>query len=135
MKMAQPNLDPVEVAKYVASLAMSPALAQVVGPYSIIILSSILGAAVGLTNRDPLDRGPAFYYFARAILTSLLATVPIATLVATYFDGWEAQWLFIPAAAILAYMSGRWREVAGFVGDQLKALIANWVNGNGKGPT
>jgi hypothetical protein len=128
-----PNLDPIEVAKYAASLAMSPTLAGIVGPYAIIVLASVLGAGAALANRDPLDRGPSFLFFARAVLVALLATVPVATIVAAYFEGWQAQWLFIPGAVMLSYWSDKSKAIFSFVGGQMKLLIQNWVTTKGDG--
>lgn len=122
-----PNLDPIEVAKYAASLAMSPTLASIVGPYAVIFLASVLGAGAALANRDPLDRGPSFYFFSRAVLSALLATVPLATIVATYFDGWQAQWLFIPGAVLISFWADKSKQIFVFIGEQVKLLVKNWV--------
>ena len=55
-------------------------------------------------------------------------TVPVATLVAKYKDGWEAQWFFVPMAATLAYTADRWKELVGAGVDAVKLLIRYWAS-------
>lgn len=126
--MAGPNLDPINVVQYLASLAIDPNIAAIVGPYSVIILASIGGVAASLANDKTLTkRSQAFWFLLRGIFASLLLTVPVATFVATYSEAWQAQWFFIPAAIVLSYASGKWKQILDFGLGLAKKWITNWV--------
>lgn len=128
----KPSLDPIEVARLLAGAFLSQRLAAVVGPYAVIILAAMGGAAFALANRPPTGRSSSFFFFTWTTVMAVLLTVPVATLVANYKDDWEAQWFFIPMAAILAYTADRWKELVGAGVDAIKLLIRNWAS---KGPT
>lgn len=127
--MTPTNLDPISVAQVVAGLALNPTLAGIIGPYSVIFLASIGGAAASLADdKEVTTRLQAFVFFLRGMFVSLLFTVSASTLVAHYFDGWDAQWFFLPVAAVLSYASGKWKLIFGFFIDQGKSWVTNWVN-------
>ena len=47
------QLDPVSVAIALAGVLFGPALAGIIGPYAVIIISATVGAAWALWRRDP----------------------------------------------------------------------------------
>lgn len=121
------SLDPIDVARVLAGIFLSQQVAGIVGPYSIIILAAMAGAAAALANRKPTGRYGSFAYFFGATLASVLLTVPAASLVATLNDKWEAQVFFVPVAALLSYTVDRWKELVGSGVDAVKRLIRNWA--------
>ena len=132
----KPNLDPVAVASFIAGSLVNPKLAAILGPYSIIFLASVLGAAARLGNRAPSKDGERmmnpFLFFFLAILVSLIATVPVANLLSSTNDKIEAQWLFAPASGMLAFLADRIPELfkvaySAFKG-VLKDTITKWVS-------
>lgn len=123
------SLDPIDVARVLAGIFLSQQVAAIVGPYSIIILAAMAGAAGGLANRAPTGRYGSFGFFFGATLAAVLLTVPAASLVATLNDKWEAQAFFVPAAAVLAYTVDRWKEFIGIGVDAVKRVIRNWAKG------
>lgn len=126
--MQSQSLDFAELLKLIIGLAVSQQLAGVLAPYALILLASILGASTALGNTPtPVSRWAALRFFARAALTSLLLTVPIAVLVANYSPSWEAQWFFAPVAASLAYATDKWGRIATFFTDVAKGMIQNWA--------
>lgn len=122
------SLDPVEVSRLLAGYLMNPRLAAVVGPYSLIILLALAGAALSLTNRKSTARLGTAVYLAVNTIVSLAFTVPLATLTATYNDSWEAQTFFLPLAFGLAYMGDRWKDLFNAALEGAKAWIRNWAN-------
>lgn len=128
----KPSLDPIEVARVAAGALMSAKLAAVVGPYSLILLAAIAGAAIRLANRPSTGRSASFFFFLGATFASLVLTVPIASLVASYKDTWEAQWFFMPLAVALAYTADRWKDIANVLVDAMKTFIRNWANKGSK---
>lgn len=123
------NLDFSELLKLMIGLAVSQQLAGVLAPYALIFIASLLGAGTALGNTAAaVTRWVAVKFFFRATVTSLLFTVPIATLVANYSTSWEAQWFFAPVAAVLAYVTDKWGKIATFVADVASGMIRNWAN-------
>lgn len=123
----KPSLDPIEVARLLAGIFLSQNLAAVIGPYAVIILAAMGGAAFGLANAAPTGRYGSFFFFTWATVLSVLFTVPLATWVATYNDRWDAQWFFIPLAALLSYTADRWKDLVAAGVDTLKLVIRNWA--------
>jgi hypothetical protein len=123
------NLDFSELLRLMIGLAVSQQLAGVLAPYALIFIASLLGAGTALGNTPmPVARLVALKFFLRATITSLLFTVPIATLVAKYSPSWEAQWFFAPVAAVLAFVTDKWGKIAAFVADVASGMIRNWAN-------
>ena len=121
-------MDPVEVSRLVAGYLMDPRLAAVVGPYSLIILLALSGAALSLTNRKSTGRWGTARYLSINTVVGLAFTVPLSNLTATYNDSWEAQTFFLPLAFGLAYMGDRWKDLFNAALDGVKAWIRNWAN-------
>lgn len=126
--MDDQNLDPIVVAKLIAGVILSQKLASVVGPYAVIFLAAMAGAATALANRELTSRFNSFWFFGWSTLISVLLTVPTANLMARYNDSWQAQWFFIPAAFILGYAGDKWKPIGAFMLEQAKVLVSNWVS-------
>lgn len=131
--MDKTNLDPIEVARLVAGVFLSQQLAAIVGPYAIIILAAVAGAAARLGNRKP-GPGPddpkpinPFLFFFLALLFALLLTVPVAAMVASWNEKLETQWLITPVAAFLAYVADRIPSLASSVFDAVREAVVNWI--------
>lgn len=107
---------------------MNPRLAAVVGPYSLIILLALAGAAASLVNRKPTGRYGSAVYLAVNTVIGLAFAVPLSTLTATYNDSWEAQTFFLPLAFGLAYMGDRWKDLFNALLEGAKAWIRNWAS-------
>lgn len=122
------SLDPVEVAKVLAGIMLSPKLAAVIGPYSLILLVAMAGAASALANRPPTSRRGSFIFFAWTTVLSLCFTVPAATLVATYNENWDAQWFFVPMAFSLSYIGDKWKDIFAEGVSMLRAVLRQWAN-------
>lgn len=123
------NLDFSELLRLMIGLAVSQQLAGVLAPYALIFIASLLGAGTALGNTNaPVERWVALKFFARATLTSLLFTVPIATVVSNYSPSWEAQWFFAPVAAVLAFVTDKWGKIATFVAEVASGMVRNWAN-------
>lgn len=123
-----PALDPIEVAKVVAGLVLSQHLAGVVGPYSAIILASVLGAGASLTNAPSMGRASTCLFFLRGCGAAILFTVPLSSMAATRFENWDAQWFFIPMAVVIGYSADKGKQIATVVSDTLKSWLRGWAN-------
>jgi hypothetical protein len=125
------SLDPLSVAQLAASILVDEKLASVIGPYAVIFLCALGGAGYALGNNKTITtRMGAFWYMSRAILFSLLLTVPTSTILAKYSADSDAQWFFIPVAAVLSYIAdpNRLKGIVTFFSELAKVWLKNWVN-------
>ena len=113
------HLDPTHVAVTIASAVLAPALAEVVGPYTIIFIASTIGASWALGRQAAMTRLKALLFFLRINATAAIVTVFIADFLAKqlgYSSGTgEGLWLIAPIALVI-----------GGVGDDWPTLI-HWV--------
>lgn len=106
----QPSIDIVSVAIAVATVAFGPDLAAVVGPYAVILLGALLGAAWSAGRRKSDTRMSTLAHMALMIGWALIVTVPLALLAGATF-GWESKWLLGPVAVIIAGIGPDWPDV------------------------
>lgn len=121
--MNQIDLTPVAVITAIASTVFSAAVAAVVGPYVVIAIGAMGGAAVALMQRESAGRYKAVLFFFGATVLAVLLTVPLSMLVTWYFTGLQDHWLFAPFAFALGYIGDKWSATLTWVGSKLNALI------------
>ena len=102
------NLDPVSVAIALASVLFGPALAAVVGPYAVIIISATVGAAWALGRRDPALKLGAAWYFLRLNATAVVVTVSLARLAGLWLGVADHSWLLAPVALVVGGVGDDW---------------------------
>lgn len=104
-------LDPVNVAIALAGVLFGPALAAVIGPYAVIIISATVGAAWSLGRREPSPRLGAAWYFLRLQATAVLITVSLASLAARWLGMDDHTWLLAPIALLVGGVGDDWPRV------------------------
>lgn len=109
--MTPSHLDPVSVSIALASIIFGPALAGVIGPYAVIIISSTVGAAWALGRRDPAARLSAAWYFLRLNATAVLITVSLANLAARWLGADDSRWMLAPIALLVGCIGDDWPRV------------------------
>ncbi len=105
------QLDPINVSVAVASLAFGPVLAAVIGPYSVIIIASSVGAAWSLGRRESLSKIGAGFYFLRLILTAMLITVSIASVIGDWLNHDDSSWMLAPIALLVGGVGDDWPKL------------------------
>lgn len=116
------QLDPVSVAIAVAGAAVSPELAELVGPYAVILLAATTGAGWSLGQREPGPRSSALLYFLRLNALAVLITVGLATLASKLWpaSGADVNWMLAPIGLLVGGIGDDWpkvgRWVVGFIG-------------------
>jgi hypothetical protein len=110
---SNPPIDPVTVAIAIAGTAFSPQLAQLIGPYAVIVLAAILGAGISAGLRDQSSRTSTLLHMVTWVGLSLLFTVPLSMLVMAYAvpEGVQLQWLLGPVATLIAGVGHRWPQL------------------------
>ena len=116
MTVATTNLDPVSAAVALASVIFGPALAGFVGPYSIILLGSTVGASWALGRREPAtSKWGAVWFFARLNTTAALLTVGIASIVGNWLGTLDHNWLLGPAAMLVGGVGDDWPRLGAWL--------------------
>ena len=106
--MTPSHLDPVSVSIALASIIFGPALAGVIGPYAVIIISATVGAAWALGRRDPAARLSAAWYFLRLNATAAVVTVSLAKLTGLWLGMEDHSWLLAPVALVVGGVGDDW---------------------------
>lgn len=96
-----PQLDIVTVAIALLTLITGPEIAAMVGPYSVILLAAIGGAAWSASAMPAATSGATVRHIAFMVGLAVIGTVPLAEGVAR-LAGIEARWAFGPVAAVIA---------------------------------
>ncbi|WKL14273.1 MULTISPECIES: hypothetical protein [Comamonas] len=112
------NLDPVAVSVTVVGVVFSPALAAVVGPYAVIVLSSAIGAAWALGRREPSTRFNAVNFFALICGTALMVTVNVADMIGMWLGKEDTRWLLSPVALFIGGVGQDWIRLGKWVWGQ-----------------
>lgn len=97
----QHPLDIVTVAIAALSWAIGSEAAAIIGPYSVIILSALGGAAWAASRGEPRGAGRTALQIVLAIGLALIATVPTAEMISAW-AGVQSKWTLAPAAALIA---------------------------------
>lgn len=113
---ASPSLDIVTVAIAVSSWVVGDQVAAIVGPYSVILLSALGGAAWSASTRPRSTRWQTIVHIILSVGLAVIATVPLAELLSRWWD-LHARWTLAPAAVLIAARPA-------WVLEQLRALIA-----------
>jgi hypothetical protein len=102
-----PPIDIVSVSILLAGTLFSRELAEVVGPYAVIVLAAIGGAAWSAARLPKGTRLSTLRHMLLMVGMALLATVPLAAL-ASNFTEVETRWLLGPVAAVIAGVGPEW---------------------------
>lgn len=112
--MTEPNLDPFAVAVSLAALVVGPALAPIVGAYTLILFGWFGGVLIGLYRRKPSSRMSTAAFAAVTFIVTMGSTVSAAELVASNIPGFTASsktLLFAVAVAIPA-IGDNWVDIS-----------------------
>lgn len=112
--MNQQNpLELVSLFVLIAATVFSRQVAEVVGPYMVIILAAVCGAGYALRRREKTTRASAAWFFLRVTLLAVLLTVGLAQLVQVYLlQDWQQRWLLVPIALALGLAGDDWPAMA-----------------------
>ena len=125
------QLDPVSVAIALASVIFGPALAAVIGPYAVIIVSATVGAAWALGRREPGARLGAAWYFLRLNATAVLVTVSLANLAGQWVGQQNTTWLLAPIALLVGGVGDDWPRIGRWLLERAGRLIERRAGGDG----
>lgn len=130
----EPDLTPVAVASQLASMIFGVSVAMVVGPYIVILIGAMGGAAVAIMQRTSTGNIKAFIYFLAMTSLAVLLTVPLSLLAAAVWPSIQSQWLFAPTSFALGYCGDKMPAIMSWAGSKLSALIDVLIQIRGSKP-
>lgn len=117
------SLDPTTIMISVLSLVMVPSLAEIIGPYAVIVLASTTGAAWALGEKEMTSRFQAVKFFIKINMIAILVTVVIANLIGMYINIANKQWLLSPVALAIGIMGNSWGKLGKWITLKLHNVI------------
>lgn len=125
----QSHLDPISVAISVSSLIFAPALASVIGPYAVIVMSATVGASWALGRRRRDAKIKAALFFVRINATAMLITVSLANLAARWAGSDDSAWMLGPIAFAVGAVGDDWPQVGSWCIAQVGRFIERKTGG------
>lgn len=124
------SIDPVSVAILVASVLVSQQLAEIIGPYAVIVMAASTGAAWSLGRQDSTTRLGAVAYMVKINLTALLLTVGAAEFVGWMWPSFAGhKWILAPIALLVGAIGNEWPVVVRWLSSRVAALVDRRVGG------
>ena len=117
------DLTPVTVFTVIASSVFGVQMAAVIGPYIVIGIGAMGGAAVAIMQREGSGNVRAFVYFLAMTALAVLLTVPLSLLVVTFVTPIQEQWLFAPVSFALGFAGDKWPAILSWVGTKVSSLV------------
>lgn len=99
--MPQQPIDIVTVAIALASWMLGAEAAAIVGPYTVILLAALGGAAWAASRTTGRTHWGTVLHMSGSIGLAVIATVPASELLAQW-AGLQARWTLAPAAVMIA---------------------------------
>lgn len=130
--MPAPDLSPVNAATVLAGLLFSSAVADIVGPYTVITIGAMAGTSIALLQGTSRGRGRALGVFVWGTFFALLLTVPLSAWAAHHFSILRETWLFTPMAIGLGYCADRLDKIFPWFGEKIAQFVDVFIARKGK---
>ena len=124
MNAHQPSItDIVGLCVFIATMLFSAEVAEVVGPYLVIITASAIGASFSLKRREKSTRTSAILFFVRVCGLAALLTVGVSAMVAGYHPSLSERVLLAPVAFIVGLVGDDWPAIAWWAIGKVSAFV------------
>lgn len=124
MNAQHPSItDIVGLCVFIATLLFSAEVAEVVGPYLVIITASAIGASFSLKRREKSTRTSAILFFLRVCGLAALLTVGVSAMVAGYYPSLTERVLLAPVAFIVGLVGDDWPAIGWWVVAKVSTFI------------
>lgn len=120
------NLDIVYVTVTILAMLFSPQTAAIIGPYAVIVLSSIGGAAWSVGRRPPEMRSVAsdVFFFFRLSVTAIVVSGGIAVFAERWTGAGTRQWMLPVIALLIGAIGDDWPAV----GRWFAGVVRKWAS-------
>lgn len=119
----QKSTDVAQLFVILTTSIFGPSMANVIGPYILILFAAATGAAWSLGRCKPQGKTQAFFYFIRIALMAVLLTVAISKAAASFMPNVQEDWLIAPVALIIGLIGDDWHKIGEWVIQTIKRLI------------
>lgn len=123
----QSNTDVMQLCVIAAASIFGQSMAEIIGPYILIVFASATGAGWSLGRRDPAGKVNTMLYFIRIVLTAVLLTVAITKVVAGFVPQIEENGFIAPVAFIIGAIGDDWHRVGDWIISIGKRLIIRHI--------
>lgn len=133
-----PNLDFTAVMTVVAGVFAGPAMAAYIGPYSVIIIAALVGAAWSLNSERASSTWGALGYMFLITATAVVLTGTVIAVLERYgiTTPEASHWLITPVAFGIGWVGRDWPKVLSFASRQVRQRVLDQLRklggGNGK---
>lgn len=129
----RPIPDVVALATLIGGALFSAAVAEVVGPYMVILMMSAIGASFSVKRREKSGRVSALLFFLRICCFAVGATVGISVLLAGWHPSLSERALLAPVAFVLGLIGDDWPAIGNWAGGKLNNLADAYIRSRDKG--
>ena len=126
------DLTPVTVFTVIASSVFGVQMAAVIGPYIVIGIGAMGGAAVAIMQREGSGNVRAFVYFVAMTALSVLLTVPLSMLLVSFLTPVQDQWLFAPVSFVLGFAGDKWNVILSWAASKFNAMVDMLIASRGQ---
>lgn len=127
------HLDPISVLVAAASLLFAQEVADIVGPYLIILFASSIGASFALKARPESSKLSAVGFYARVNGLAVLLTFFVASIVHQYYPTANISTYFAPVAFVIGFVGDRWPSVFMWAARKLSKFVDMWIKSRSDG--
>jgi hypothetical protein len=112
MPQVSPTItDIVGLFVILAAFLFSPEVANVIGPYMVIIVGSSIGASFALSRREKSSRTSGFLFFLRIAGLAVLLTAGLAAIAHSIRPDLNERLLLAPIAILIGWIGDGWPVV------------------------
>lgn len=104
----QPIADVVGLFIFIAAWIFSPAVAEVIGPYMVIVVAATLGASFKVARREKTSRMSAVLFFLRVVGMAVILTVGLAVALNSYRPDLSPRVTVAPIALLIGFIDWPW---------------------------
>lgn len=133
MQPQPPPIDIVSVCIALATLLFGNDLAQIVGPYAVIIMGAVLGSGLSAARLEPGKGMSTGMHMLTYITLALLLAVPVAFVVERQM-GYAHKWLLGPVAVLVSGIGHDWPALVRWALGQVRTLLERWLGKKGEQP-
>ncbi len=112
MSAPLPDVSPLGVLVTLLTMFVGPALAPLLGAYSLIVAGWFGGVLIGIYRRPPGKRIGVLGFVLVSLIVTLGATVSAADVLAAYMPLVEAKTLLFPIAVAIPAIGHSWVNIA-----------------------
>jgi len=130
----KPVVDAVGLFVMLTALVADPAVADVAGPYLVILAAAVIGSSFPLVRRQKSGRLSALLFMARIAGLAVLLTVGLANVISAVRPEFQVRALLAPIALMVGAIGDDWSALLNKVKEWVFGAIDLLRSGKGGAP-